>query len=116
MDNIQESLFGKTSQEHYLPTEVLTSESSSTKWLKQGRWSLNGDSWMRNTSESPNDAGESSSSLSSSFSSTSTESSSSSSSYQSSSSDPESSEVESSEDDLSLDESSAVELFELVAF
>jgi site-specific DNA-cytosine methylase len=42
MDNIQESLFGKTSSAHLTPTEVLTSGSSSTKWLKQGRWQSNG--------------------------------------------------------------------------
>jgi site-specific DNA-cytosine methylase len=48
MDNIQESLFGKTLSAHSTPTEVLTSGLSSTKWLKQGRWQSNGQSWMRN--------------------------------------------------------------------
>jgi hypothetical protein len=35
------------------------------KWLKQARWSLNGQCWMHNTSEYPNDEGACSSSLSS---------------------------------------------------
>jgi hypothetical protein len=65
MDNIQESLFGKTSSAHSTPTEGLTSGSSSTKWLKQGRWQSNGVCWMHNTSEYPNDEGACSSSLSS---------------------------------------------------
>ena len=63
MDNIQKFLFGKTSAAHSTPTEVLTSGSSLTKWLKQGRWSLNGQSWMRNIG-CPNDEGACSSSLS----------------------------------------------------
>jgi hypothetical protein len=53
--NTQESLFGKTSQEHSLPTEVLISGSSSMKWQKQGRWSSNGPSWMLNFSECPSE-------------------------------------------------------------
>jgi hypothetical protein len=64
MDNIQESLFGKTSSAHSTPTEGLTSGSSSTKWLKQGRWQSNGVCWTHNTSEYPNDEGACSSSLS----------------------------------------------------
>lgn len=62
---IQGSLFGRTSQEPSTPTKALTSESSSTKWLSQGLWLSNGQSWMRSTSESPNDEDASSCVLSS---------------------------------------------------
>jgi hypothetical protein len=62
--NIQESLFGKMSTEHSTPTKAKTSKPSSKKWLKQGRYSANGVSWMRNTSESHNGVEECSSSLS----------------------------------------------------
>ena len=65
MESIQESLFGRTSPGRSTPTEALTSGSSSTKWLRQGRWSKNGECWMHNTSESPNGGAECSSSLSS---------------------------------------------------
>ena len=65
MENTQESLFGRTSQGPYLPEEVPTSGKSSTKWMKQGRVSRSGASWMRNTSESHNGVEECSSSLSS---------------------------------------------------
>ena len=64
MTSIQESLFGRMSQEHSLQTKGETSVPSSTKWDKQGRVSANGRFWMRNTSESPNGAEECSSSLS----------------------------------------------------
>lgn len=64
MEGIQESLFGRMFTEHSTPTEVLTSGASSMRWLKQGRWSLSGASWTRNTSESPNGVEECSSSLS----------------------------------------------------
>ena len=65
MENTQESLFGKTSQEPYRPEKVPTSGKSSPKWMKQGRVSQSGASWMRNTSESHNGVEECSSSLSS---------------------------------------------------
>ena len=65
MDNHQPGLFGKTLQEPYLPTKVQTLGKSSTKWMKQGRVSRSGESWMRNTSESPNGVDECSSSLAS---------------------------------------------------
>ena len=65
MVNTQDSLFGKTSQEHCLPTEALTSGLSSTKWLRQGHWNLSGQSWMLNSSESPSAEEESSCLLSS---------------------------------------------------
>ena len=64
MESIQESLFGRMSQEPSLPTRELTSGSSSMRWLKQGRWSASGGCWMHNTSESPNGVEECSSSLS----------------------------------------------------
>ena len=57
MENIQPGLFGKTSSEPYLPTEVPTSGKSSTKWMKQGRVSRSGQCWMHNTLEYPNDDG-----------------------------------------------------------
>jgi hypothetical protein len=65
MENTQECLFGKTSQEPYRPEKVPTSGKSSPKWMKQGRVSRSGASWMRNTSESHNGVEECSSSLSS---------------------------------------------------
>ena len=58
--SIWENVYGPST-----PTKELTSDSSLTKWLRAGRWSSNGESWMRNTSESHNDAAECSSSLSS---------------------------------------------------
>jgi len=54
-DLFQDSQFGRTSQEPSTPTKALTSGSSSTKWLTQGLWLSSGQSWMRNTSESPSD-------------------------------------------------------------
>ena len=65
MDSTQPGLFGRTWQEPYLPTQVPTSGKSSGKWMKQGRVSRSGESWMRNTSESPNGVEECSSSLAS---------------------------------------------------
>ena len=62
--NIQESLFGKTSQEHCPPTEAQTSKQSSTKWQTAGRISPNGLSWTHNISECPNGDDASFSSLS----------------------------------------------------
>ena len=59
MENIQESLFGKMSTAHSTPTKEKTLKPSSKKWLKQGRYSANGVSWMRNISESHNVAVES---------------------------------------------------------
>ena len=63
MENIQPGLFGRTSQEPYLPIMVPTSGKSSTKWMKQGRVSRSGPCWMHNTSESPKGVDECSSSL-----------------------------------------------------
>lgn len=63
--SIQESLFGKTSQEHSAATEAQTSTLSSTKWATAGRWNKNGLCWMHSTSESPNGDDASSSLLSS---------------------------------------------------
>ena len=60
-----EQLSGKTSQAPSVAIREQTSGSSSMKWRNVGRWSLNGPSWMRDGSESPNDDDASSSSLSS---------------------------------------------------
>ena len=60
-----ESPFGKTYPEPCLPTTEPTLSRSSTKWLTSGRVLLSGLSWTRNISESPNDDGACSSSLSS---------------------------------------------------
>ena len=62
---IQESLFGKMSTGPSTPTKELTSGSSSTKWLKQGRWSSNGECWMHDLLGYPSEGGECSLSLSS---------------------------------------------------
>ena len=63
--SIQESLFGRMWQEPSPPTKGLTSGQSSTRWLRQGRWSLSGGCWMHSSSESPNGVEECLSSLSS---------------------------------------------------
>ena len=51
--NIQNGQSGKMSQELFQAIKEGISEQYCTKWQKQGRWSLNGESWMRNISECP---------------------------------------------------------------
>ena len=58
-----DGLYGKTSQELSLAEQVTTLKQSSKKWQTWGQVSLNGQPWMRSSSEYPNVEGEFSSSL-----------------------------------------------------
>ena len=60
-----ESSYGRTSEEHSLPTTDKTSTQSSIQWLTSGRLNKNGLCWTLSCSESPNDDEGYSSSLSS---------------------------------------------------
>jgi hypothetical protein len=50
----------RMSQDFYQATKAAISESSSLKWPTQGIATLNGEFWIRNSSESPNEGVESS--------------------------------------------------------
>lgn len=58
-------LCGRTSEEPSTPTEGPTSLQHSKRWPTWGRWSSNGASWTRSSSECPSDGAVSSSSLAS---------------------------------------------------
>ncbi|CAB4157463.1 hypothetical protein UFOVP691_26 [uncultured Caudovirales phage] len=63
MELFPDGQFGRMSQAHLTPTEVLTLEKCWTQWQKQGRWSLSGNCWTANTLASPKRDGEYSLSL-----------------------------------------------------